>query len=212
MLGFAVLRATGVLPPVGRTNVLPLFLAAASVFWVLFVLAYLTWTHLLYSRTPRAEQLRIAGVQHHRTPAPWATVLLGQGASGTGTLSAASTALALALGLALVGREHAGLLLLPLTVLTVAASWAAMVYSYALRYLRLYAGGERITFDIDAEPEFTDFVTMSVTLSAASALSAGTPRTRPALRAVRSHALFAFVFNAFIVAMAASLVVSFAVG
>lgn len=207
--GFAALLATGLVPPLDAANWLPVFLALASVFWIVFVIGYLAWTHVLFSRTPREEQLRIADVQHHRTPSPWATVLLGQGASGTGTISAATTALVLALGLAMVGREQMGLMLLPLTVLTVAASWAAMVYSYALRYLRLHAGGERITFDIDEAPEFTDFVAMSVTISAASALSAGTPRTRSALRAVRSHALFAFVFNAFIVAMAASLVVSF---
>ncbi|QEW02531.1 DUF1345 domain-containing protein [Microbacterium lushaniae] len=181
-------------------------LSVLCVFWTLFAVIYLSWTHVRYTRCPPGELRRIADVQHHRRPSG-AELMLGFGSTGTGTVSAALIALIGALGSAVIGigPQDGGRVLIVL--LTVASSWATMVYAFALRYLRLDAAGERISFDIDEAPEFEDFLSMSVMVSSIGALSAGTPRTGAALRAVRTHTLFAFVFNAFIVAMTVSLVV-----
>lgn len=99
-----------------------------------------------------------------------------------------------------------------LVVITAATSWATIVYAFALRYFRLNAGGETITFDLAEHatgiPQFIDFVSMSVMVSSVGALSAGTPRTRASLAAVRTHTFIAFGFNALVVAMTVSLVTS----
>ena len=63
------------------------------------------------------------------------------------------------------------------TSVTVAASWATVVYAFGLRYFRMH--------------------------------SAGTPRTRLGLTAVRTHTFISFTFNALVVAMAVSLITGF---
>lgn len=179
-------------------------LAVLCAAWVAFSVVYLTWTHLLFSRADAARLRRIAVVQHHRRPSAL-QLALGWRTSGTGTSSAALFAVAAAVGTALVGVDDGWGPLLVLA--TVACSWAAMVYAFALRYLRLDAAGDTIRFDLSEEAVFADFLTMSAMVSAVGALVPGTPQTRPGLAAVRTHTLFAFVFNAFIVAMTVSLVV-----
>lgn len=181
-------------------------LSIACAFWVLFSVIYLTWTHLVHARCPDDVLRRVADVQHHRRPSNL-EIFLGLRITGTGTLSAAFFALFAAVGTSFIGIDTAHVWRLALVVLTVASAWATMVYAFALRYLRLDAAGERITFDIDEQPRFGDFLSMGAMVSAVGAMSAGTPRTSAGLRAVRTHTLFAFVFNTFIVAMTVSLVV-----
>ncbi|KAA9130075.1 DUF1345 domain-containing protein [Microbacterium caowuchunii] len=174
--------------------------------WVLFALVYLVWTHLLFTRADASDLRRIADIQHHRRPSP-VQLLLGFGSTGTGTVNAALFALFAAVGTAMVGTGTEHPWRLALVLCTVASCWAAMVYSFALRYLRLDAAEDAIEFDIRESPGFGDFLSLSVMISSVGALSGGTPRARTALTAMRTHTLFAFVFNAFIVAMTVSLVV-----
>lgn len=47
---------------------------------------------------------------------------------------------------------------------------------------------------------------MAVMVSSVGAMSAGVPRTRAGLTAVRTHTYISFAFNALIVAMAVSLI------
>lgn len=184
-------------------------LTALCALWVGYSVVYLVWTHLLFTRADEAELRRIADIQHHRRPSTL-QIALGLGSSGTGTSSAALFALAAAVGTAIVGVDEPWSL--GLVLLTVASSWAAMVYSLALRYLRLDAAGETFRFEIVPSPGFTDFLTMSVMVSAVGSMTPGTPQTRAAMAAVRTHTLYAFVFNAFIVAMTVSLVVGTVAG
>ncbi|MCD2499803.1 DUF1345 domain-containing protein [Microbacterium nymphoidis] len=190
----------------GREEVIAAVLTTGCVFWIVYSIIYLAWTHLLFSRTPREELRRIADIQHHRRPGATA-VVLGAGADGTGTVSASLIALVVALGTAVLGVGPGEEWRILLVVAAVAASWGAMVYSFALRYLRLDAGGERIEFDIDETSQFSDFVSMAMLMSALGAAAGGTARTRAGLVAVRTHGVFAFVFNALVVAMTVSLVV-----
>lgn len=182
---------------------LPLFCG----YWLAFSAVYLVWTHLLFARTPPEEMRRIADIQHHRRASPVEVVLGLRGATGVGAVSVALVAMAAAVGTAMVGVDRAETWRVALVLLTVAASWIGLVYTFALRYLRLDAAQERISFDIEEAPEFGDFVSMSVLVSAVGALSGGTPRTRAGLAATRTHTIFAFVFNTVIVAMTVSLAV-----
>lgn len=80
------------------------------------------------------------------------------------------------------------------------------MYTYALRYLRLHSAGETFRFEFDDAPGFTDFLSFTLMLSSAGSHSAAVPITRPGLRAIRSHTVIAFVFNALIIAMTVSLI------
>lgn len=73
----------------------------------------------------------------------------------------------------------------------------------------MHVAGETITFDIDEDPTFVDFLSMAVMVSSVGAMSAGTPRTRLGLSAVRTHTFISFAFNAIVVAMAVSLITGF---
>ncbi|WP_040163712.1 DUF1345 domain-containing protein [Microbacterium gorillae] len=181
-------------------------LTLVCLFWLIYSVIYLVWTHLLFSRTPRATVRSIANVQHHRRPSAGAR-LFGAGADGTGAVTASFMALVAALGTAIIGIGATEWWRIVLVILTVAGSWAAMVYSFALRYLRLDAAGERVEFDIVEDPEFSDFVSLGVAISTGGAVSAARPRTRDVLSAMRTHALSAFIFNTLVIAMTVSLIV-----
>jgi uncharacterized membrane protein len=99
-------------------------------------------------------------------------------------------------------RESGWILLLGLAA--VAGSWALMVYSFAIRYVRLDATGARFGFDLDGEPRFRDYLTMSVLTSTLAGANVRC-RTSEAWSALRTHSLPAFVFNTIIVAMTISL-------
>ncbi|MBW1638002.1 DUF1345 domain-containing protein [Microbacterium resistens] len=168
---------------------------------------YLVWTHVLFVRTAADRALRIASAQHHRPPG-LLTRLLGFGAAENWAVSAAAAAIVVAIAASTTPDAGHGLLMPAIVLLTAAGAWATMVYAFALRYFRLHAGGERIAFDLDDDPRFIDFVSMSVMISAVGAISGGTPRTRAGLSAVRVHTVIAFAFNAVVVAMTVSILAS----
>lgn len=168
-------------------------------------LAYLAWTHVLFTRTAPEKAARIARAQYLKPRSLLSRLIgLGQTDAGSIALSMAGVTLAVAITAILVGSQQGSWL--PLLVLgTAAVSWATMVYAFTLQYFRLHCGGERITFDIDEEPVFNDFLSMSVMVSSVGAMSAGTPRTRASLNAVRRHTWVSFLFNALVVAMTVSI-------
>lgn len=212
--GFRVMIASLIAVPAEVAVLLPMVLRGQDVstamlvgalcaFMSLYGLVYLLWTHLLFTRTPIAETRRIAALQHHRTPS-LITRFLGVGGEMDWAVSAASVSLASAVLAALAGGSS-GVWLPALVLLTTAVSWVTVVYAFALRYFRLDAAGERISFDIEEEAVFVDFVSMSVMVSSVGAMSAGTPRTRAGLNVVRTHTFLAFAFNTLVVAMIVSL-------
>lgn len=165
---------------------------------------YIVWTHLLHDRTDAQRVARIAALQHRRG-ASTLSRLLGLRSAEEWGLTAAATALVISIAAAVVGARDGGLLLPVLVLVTVAMTWASVVYAFALRYLRLHAAGETIDFGLVEDPEFGEFLSMAVMVSAVGALSGGTPRTRAGLTAVRVQTVVAFAFNALVVAMAVSL-------
>lgn len=186
-------------------------LPAACLTFSGFSLVFLVWTHLLFTRTPPAELARVAAVQARRRRSALARVL-GSGGTVSLTTSVAAGALVVAVAAAVVGGRVGGAWLPTLVLVTVVTSWLTMVYAFALRYFRLHCGGDAVTFDIEEEPRFGDFVSMAVMVSSMAATSAGTPRTRAGLTAVRTHTFIAFVFNALIVAMTVSVLGGFIAG
>ncbi|MGW9825682.1 putative membrane protein [Brevibacterium pityocampae] len=171
---------------------------------MLFVLCYIAWTHVVYARTPRPELVRIAAVQSRHRPSLMSK-MFGYGGAGSWTVAGAIVAAVLTVSLARTEMFRSEPLFILLGMATVAASWFAMVYSYALRYLRQHSGGERIDFDQLEPPVFGDYLTMAFMMSTMASTLGARIRTRTGWRAAREHTVLAFVFNIVIVAMTVSL-------
>lgn len=175
--------------------------------WPTFVGIYLAWTHLLYSsQGPR--RLDAAARRESSNQRRWWSVLFGY--SGTNaTMSGAAAAVALTVVIAQNPSFRADWLFVALGLVTVASSWALMVYSFALEYLRLaLAEGEdddHIDLELEGDPRFSDFLTLAVLLSTMAATVSAKIRSRRAWTLVRVNVLFAFTFNSVIVAMMVSL-------
>lgn len=188
----------------GEETLEPLaLLVGACLVFTVFSVVFVGWTHLLFTRTDAARLARIAerqGGQRRSAVSRW----FGSGGTVSVTMSVAAGALVVAVAAAVLGSGAGGVWLPVLVLLTVASSWTTMVYAWALRYLRLHASGDTIGFEIEGEPSFSDFISMAAMVSSMGALSAGIPRTRAGLTAVRTHSLIAFAFNALIVAMTVS--------
>ncbi|GAB2552215.1 DUF1345 domain-containing protein [Leucobacter ruminantium] len=197
------------LTDLGALRDLPWFMTGACLGLAGFSFIFVIWTHRVFTGASPEEAKRIAGKQYLQGPSRISR-LLGFGDEGNWALTAAATALVVAIAAAAIGARSGGLWLPVLVLATAASSWATMVYAFALRYFRLHSAGECIEFDLDpeteGEPRFIDFVSMSVMVSSVGALSAGHPRTRAGLAAVRTHTFIAFAFNALVVAMTVSLV------
>jgi uncharacterized membrane protein len=122
--------------------------------------------------------------------------------------SASVTALGATLAVTVDGSPDSRVLLTALALTTAVATWRTLVYSFPLRYLRLHAAWEDFDFPIAEHLNFSDFVTISLTVSAAGAFTAVTPRMRPGLNMVRTHSVLTFVFNAAILVLLVSLTAS----
>ena len=179
--------------------------SAGCIVMILTLGAYVSWTHRAFTRVSTHELQQVLAVQYERGPSR-AERMAGMTSTEGWAVSVAFAALAAAVAAAILGGTREGALLATLAVLTAAASWITVVYSFALRYLRLHASGDLFRFDIDDEPEFSDFLAAAVMISSAGAIAAAVPTTRAGLRAVRAHTVIAFGFNALVIAVAVSLI------
>lgn len=173
--------------------------------WPVFVVIYLTWTHLSYARRgPRA----LSSVARRETRAlqrPWMRVF-GYGGASNWALIGALVAVVLTVVVAQHPFFRGEWFFVLLGLFTVAGSWALMVYSFALEYLRLAEGNEgAIGIDVEGPARFTDYLTLAILLSTMAATASATIRSRRAWTLVRVNVLFAFTFNTVIVAMMVSL-------
>lgn len=176
--------------------------------WPAFVAIYLVWTHLAYAyRRPRA----LTRAARHETRAlqgRWSRMVSYSGAANWALIGALiAVVLTIVVAQNVLFREEWVFVLLGL--LTVAGSWALMVYSFALEYLRLASGHEAdegaIEIHVEGPARFTDYLTFAILLSTMAATVSATIRSRRAWTLVRINVLFAFTFNTVIVAMMVSL-------
>jgi uncharacterized membrane protein len=205
-IGFAIVltAVTGDLENIDQTT----FTASVYLFaWPLFSALYLVWTHLTYAnqgpRTLGSRARREEELQRR-----WWSSLIGYGGASSWTLSAALATIVVTVVIAQNPAYRSDLLFVALGLLCVAASWALMVYSFALQYLRLDAGdggANHIDMALDGDERFTDYLTLAVLLSTMAATVSAKIRTREAWTLVRTNVVFAFTFNSVIVAMVVSL-------
>lgn len=190
--------------PDTATVLIAFYLAA----WPAFVAIYLLWTHVVYAnRGPRA--LTTAARGEARSLRRWWVRLFGYGGASNWALIGALVAVALTVVVAQNPAFQGDWTFILLGLLTVASSWALMVYSFALEYLRLASvsdeGETPIEMEVDGDPLFTDYLTLAILLSTMAATVSAKIRSRRAWTLVRVNVLFAFTFNTVIVAMMVSL-------
>ncbi|PPF85351.1 DUF1345 domain-containing protein [Pseudoclavibacter sp. RFBJ3] len=192
------------------------------VFWPLFGTVYLVWTHLAY-RNADAVQLRVASRRERITKRRWWHRLVGYGGATDWTMAGAMVAVALTVAIAQEPAFRDQTIFVVLGLATVAASWALMVYAFALEYLRLDAvpdaeaghGGadererdaarrSQIVFPFEEEPRFGDYLTLAVLMSTMAATASAEITSRRGWRIARTNVVLAFAFNSVIVAMMVS--------
>lgn len=191
-----------------RADTITILIVFYLVAWPVFVATYLLWTHVLYVRQgPRA--LKATSQRERRALRRWWVRFFGYGGATNWALIGAVIAVALTVVVAQnpVFRDDGAFILLGL--LTVASSWALMVYSFALEYLRLATDPEgpdpHIELAIEADPHFSDYLTLAILVSTMAATVSATIRSARAWKLIRLNVLFAFTFNSVIVAMMVSL-------
>ena len=173
------------------------------VFWLLFAVLYCVVTHWAYVRLDSARLHAVCAAQY-RAPARWWHSALGSVSAESWTMSAASVAACLTILIATTGMLRDSVLMILLGFGTVAGSWAMMVYSFALRYARIRASGQRMDIPVEDAPVFADFLAQSIFVCTLIGGYASL-HTREAWTAQRSHTVLAFAFNTVIVAMSVTL-------
>lgn len=188
---------------------LPFVIDVYLFMWPSFGAIYLVWTHLAYSNQgPRALGSRARRETEFQRR--WWSSIIGYGGASSWTLTGAIAAIFVTVAIAQNAAYRSDLLYVALGLLCVAGSWALMVYSFALQYLRLEASSsdsdiQHIEMGLDGDARFGDYLTLAVLLSTMAATVSATIRTRQAWFLVRTNVLFAFAFNSVIVAMVVSI-------
>jgi uncharacterized membrane protein len=99
-----------------------------------------------------------------------------------------------------------------LAVLGVVAAWALVNTVYAFKYARMYYHDERhrFEFDQDEDPSYSDFAYAAFSIGMAYSASNLSQSSTPSRRIALGHALLAYFFGTFVVAVAINLVTSLA--
>ncbi|MFT3887564.1 MAG: DUF1345 domain-containing protein [Arachnia sp.] len=186
--------------------VVDLLLVAFALMWLIFTALYLVWTHRIFARMSPGRLRAVASAQG-RAKTSLSDELSGLGGASSWSVNAAITAVVASVALMLFADRLPGLVAPALAIGMAVSSWLTMAYSFALRYARLDAQRPCFEFVVARPLRFVDYLSHSLMVSTLGG-TAATPRTRAALEAQRTHTLLAFVFNAVVVALTVSLVVS----
>lgn len=184
------------------------------VFWPLFAFTYLLWTHAGFGDFDETELMvhsRWALANRRRWWSKW----FGMGGAVSWATMAAYIAFIFNIILVTSDPQESGVLSALLGLANVIASWAVLVYSFALEYLRLDLGeggsadARQLDFDMEAPREFGDYLTFSVLSSTMTASLPGRAVTKKAWRLVRANVIVAFAFNSVVVATLVSMILSY---
>lgn len=182
--------------------------------WPVYALVYLLWTHAGLKDLDESELVvhsrwALARRRH------WWAILFSTGGAVSWTTVAAFVAIVLNVYLLSFGASDRGGLAALLGIANVVASWAVMVYSFALEFMRLdlreggSLGARHLEFDMDAERAFGDYLTFAVLSSTMTAALPGRAITRAGWTLVRKNVIVAFAFNSVVVATLVSMILSY---
>ncbi|WP_248279076.1 DUF1345 domain-containing protein [Brevibacterium sp. 'Marine'] len=190
------------------------FITVFLVFWPLFALTYLMWTHVGLNDLDETELIvhaRWTLANRRRWWSRW----FGMGGAVSWATMAAYVAFIFNIFLVTSGAEDSPVISAVLGLANVIASWAVLVYSFALEFMRLDLSGggspdaRQLEFDMDAPREFGDYLTFSVLSSTMTAALPGRAVSRMAWRTVRANVIVAFAFNSVVVATLVSMILSY---
>jgi uncharacterized membrane protein len=99
-----------------------------------------------------------------------------------------------------------------LGVVGVVAAWALVNTVYAFKYARMYYHDERhrFEFDQDENPSYSDFAYTAFSIGMSYSANNVTQSSTPSRRIALGHALLAYFFGTFVVAVAINLITSLA--
>ncbi|MET1053541.1 MAG: DUF1345 domain-containing protein [Mycetocola sp.] len=105
-------------------------------------------------------------------------------------------------------KDPVGVAAAILAVLGVVIAWALVNTVYAFKYARMYYHDERHRFDFnqDEDPSYSDFAYAAFSIGMAYNASNVSESSTPSRRIALGHALLAYFFGTFVVAVAISLV------
>lgn len=176
---------------------------ATAVGWIVGSVVYLTWTWLIVGSLDADGTKAHATSYSDRDSTPLfldVSVLVACVASlgGVGYLLAAAS----------TGGDSAAVV----GALSVVAAWVTVHTVYALRYARLYYGGDEeggVDFHQDGyRPDYGDFAYLAFTLGMTYQVSDTDLVSRPVRMTALRHGLLSFLFGAIILAITINLVAS----
>jgi uncharacterized membrane protein len=171
--------------------------------WDATVITLLVWVWASVGRLDGAETARVATAEDNSRQATRVLLLSAAVASLVGVALAITKAKDVSGGLAV--------LMTAVGVLTVVLSWALVHTLFALRYARLYYGGEPggIDFKNDEPPDFLDFAYVAFTVGMTFQVSDTDVQGRSIRRAILRHALLSYVFGTVIIAVTINVIAGF---
>lgn len=190
------------------------FIAVFLVAWPVFAFVYLLWTHVGLQELSESELIVHArwAMAHSRR---WWVRYLGAGGAVSWATSAAFVAVVLNVYLVTMGSDGSPGLAVVLGLVNVIASWAVMVYSFGLEFMRLdlsgggSSGARELAFDMPGPRTFSDYLTFAVLSSTMTAALPGRAITRDGWKLVRTNVIVAFAFNSVVVATLVSMILSY---
>jgi uncharacterized membrane protein len=126
-------------------------------------------------------------------------------------LAAVASLVGIGLGLVKAGHEHgaAKAAITAIAVLSIMLSWAVVNTVYALRYADLYySQGGGIDFNEAGDPDYRDFLYMTVTIGMTYQISDTGLSSKSIRRTVTGHALLSYLFGTGVVAVMINVVAS----
>lgn len=180
-----------------------------AVAWTLMYLGYIALTHRTFAREDAAslaERLRTRSTGER--PAWLNRWGLGMGSTLTWAVSTTVGALLLVVAVMVDPVSRGDAVLRGLSVLLALVSWATVVISEALDYAREAAQHGGIEFADTPEPDFADYVSLSVFITTMMGTGDAELRGTRLRRTVRGHVLVAFAFNSIVVASLATLLLT----
>lgn len=183
-----------------------LTLVYMALFWTAFGVAFMVLTLIRFTGVDARQLYRdlrtVSRGPNERSLGVWR---IGSTLSWTVQLSITALVVVVAMMLDPLVRGHFALRLLGVAV--VAVSWGMLVLAQALAYARLYARSSRqgIAFAGTPEPVYSDFLSLSVGVSAMFGPADATLSGRRVRTLMRNHVLVSFAFNSMVVATLATL-------
>lgn len=178
-----------------------------GLFWVLFGVIYMAVTLIRFLRADSRSLYRdlrtVSRGRNERT----IDGIFSAGSTMSWTTQLSLTALLVVVLLMLDPGARGHLEVRILCVMVVVTSWGLLVISQGLAYARAHASTSRtgIRFCGTPDPEFSDFLTLAVCISAMFGPADAQLSGRPVRRLLRNHILVSFAFNSMVVATLATL-------